>query len=141
MEASTPTCPATKLPMAADEAAEAHVWLIYKGQTYRVPMSFVQRHPNGAALIVPYANRDMTEPYDNAGHSKGAMRTLQKFASSALSVEEVQRIYAAQHETREQAVWNRCVRLGSLLSVAVVLGAVYVRYRQATARAVSVFTD
>jgi cytochrome b involved in lipid metabolism len=113
---------------AKGDAAEEHIWLIYRGQTYRVPMSFVHRHPKGRALILPYANQDMTAAYDDAGHSKDAMRLLRKFASGAMCVQEVERVHAAQREARDQAAWNWRVRSGILLSVATVLGAAYVRY-------------
>lgn len=130
VEASIPACPEKTVAGAIDKQVEEHIWLIYNGETYHVPMTFVRRHPKGRQLILPYANRDMTEAYDNAGHSKGAMRTLLKYANGSLSVAEVQRVYAAQREVHDQAVWNWCVRVGSLLSVAAVLGAVCVRCRQ-----------
>ncbi|KPA78928.1 hypothetical protein ABB37_05992 [Leptomonas pyrrhocoris] len=130
MEASRPISPAAMPSSPVDEKIEEHLWLIYGGQTYRVPMSFVRRHPKGKELILPYANQDMTEAYDNAGHSKGATRTLRKYADATRSAEEIEKIYATQRAMHEQAAWNMCVRVGSLLSVAAVLGAVYVRCRQ-----------
>lgn len=117
---------------ATNKEPEDHVWLIYGGQTYHVPLSYVHRHPRGMQLILPYANQDMTAAFDSAGHSKGALRTLRRYTSDAMSVEDIQKVHAAEREARSQVVWNWCVRAGSLLSVAVVLGAVYARCQRQT---------
>lgn len=115
---------------AADPTQEDSVWVIYAGETYCVPMSYVRRHPRGRQLILPYANRDITVAYDNSGHSKAAMRTLRKFADDSKTVVELQQADAVQREAQSQATWNLCVRVGCVLSVAAAIGAVYVRCRQ-----------
>lgn len=112
---------------------EAHIWHIYKGRTYRVPMSFVRRHPNGRKLLLPYANRDITEAYKAAGHSKKATRTLMKFLDESVSVEEVQLLCERACEGHHQQLWNWCVQAGSVLSVLTVLSAVYLRCRHKAA--------
>ncbi len=43
----------------------------YKGQTYDVG-AFVDEHPGGRDLIVQLRDQDITEAYDDVGHSKSA---------------------------------------------------------------------
>nr|CCM17881.1 hypothetical protein, unknown function [Leishmania guyanensis] len=126
--ASIATDAATR-PTATDEA-EGSVWHIYEGRTYRVPLSFVRRHPNGPKLLLPYANRDITQAYNEAGHSKKAMRTLLKFLDESVSIEDLQLLCEKACEGRNQRTWNWCVQAGSLLSVVTVMVAVYVRCKQ-----------
>lgn len=42
----------------------------YNGRPHLISMDLIRRHPDGEALILPYADRDMTAAYDLAGHSK-----------------------------------------------------------------------
>ncbi|KAG5471335.1 hypothetical protein LSCM1_01415 [Leishmania martiniquensis] len=116
-------------PTVAGEAEES-IWHIYEGRTYRVPMAFVRRHPNGRKLLLPYANCDITQAYNEAGHSKKAMRTLLKFLDESVSIEELQLLCEKVCEGHNQYTWNWCVRAGSLLSVVTVMAAVYMRYKQ-----------
>ncbi|KAG5496941.1 hypothetical protein GH5_01454 [Leishmania sp. Ghana 2012 LV757] len=125
---SLATCAVTP-PTTAVEAEES-IWHIYEGHTYRVPMSFVRRHPNGRSLLLPYANRDITQAYNEAGHSKKAMRTLLKFLDESVSIEELQLLCEKACEGHNQRSWNWCVRAGSLLSVVTVMAVVYMRYKQ-----------
>ncbi|KAK7198769.1 Cytochrome b5-like Heme/Steroid binding domain containing protein [Novymonas esmeraldas] len=122
---------AQPVPVAGE--AEEYIWHIYDGRTYRVPMSFVRRHPDGRRLLLPYANRDITDAYNAAGHSKKAMRTLLRFLDESVSIEELQLMCEKACDGDNQHVWNWCVRAGSLLSVVTVMGAVYARCRQRSA--------
>lgn len=58
---------------------ETHIRVYYEGEPYLIPMSFVYKHPDGEELILPYENKDMTEAYDEAGHSAKAMRRLLQY--------------------------------------------------------------
>ncbi|CAG9579284.1 hypothetical protein LMJF_31_1190 [Leishmania major strain Friedlin] len=120
-------------PPTAKDGAEGPIWHIYEGRTYRVPMSFVRRHPNGQKLLLPYANRDITQAYHDAGHSKKAMRTLLRFLDESVSIEELQLLCEKACEGHSQYTWNWCVRAGSLLSVMAVVAAVYMRCKQRSA--------
>ncbi|KAG5497584.1 hypothetical protein JKF63_03849 [Porcisia hertigi] len=117
-------------PSTGAGKTEEFIWHVYDGRTYRVPMSFVRRHPNGPKLLLPYANGDITKAYNEAGHSKKAMRTLSKFLDESISVEELQLLCEKACEWHSQDTWNWYVRVGSLLSVLTVMGAVYVRCKQ-----------
>lgn len=120
-------------PPKVKDGTEESIWHIYEGRTYRVPMSFVRRHPNGQKLLLPYANRDITQAYNEAGHSKKAMRTLLKFLDESVSIEELQLLCEKACERDSQYTWNWCVRAGSLLSVVTVMMAVYMRSKQRSA--------
>ncbi|AYU81317.1 hypothetical protein, unknown function [Leishmania donovani] len=123
----------TVTPRTVTDGAGESIWHIYEGRTYRVPMSFVRRHPNGQKLLLPYANRDITQAYNEAGHSKKAMRTLLKFLDESISIEELQSLCEKACEGPDQYTWNWCVRAGSLLSVIAVMVAVYMRCKQRSA--------
>ncbi|GET91115.1 hypothetical protein, unknown function [Leishmania tarentolae] len=120
-------------PPTVKDGEEESIWHIYEGHTYRVPMSFVRRHPNGRKLLLPYANRDITKAYNDAGHSKNARRTLLKFLDDSVTMEELQLLCEKACEGHSQNTWNWCVRAGSLLSVVTVMMAVYMRCKQRSA--------
>ena len=68
--------------------------VLYKGHPYDVG-AFVDAHPGGRDLIVQLRNQDMTDAYDDIGHSKSADRILAKYrvrgdATSDESREDVQ---------------------------------------------------
>lgn len=77
-----PTKQPKKVYVTMDEVA-AHnsvqsCWVIYKKRVYDVT-SFLNSHPGGKKVIVPYAGKDMTTAYDENGHSAEANTMLSKY--------------------------------------------------------------
>ena len=50
----------------------------YKDNKYDV-QSFLKSHPAGEDIILPFKDSDMTEEFDAVGHSKSALRILNKY--------------------------------------------------------------
>lgn len=62
--------------MAQEERA---VVVFFEGEAYRLPLDFILRHPDGEALLLPYAGQDITDAFYDAGHSRKASRLLRRF--------------------------------------------------------------
>lgn len=71
-----------------------------------------------AAVVTPFAD---------PAHAKPVLQRLLMITDASLSVAEFQRLCELACDVDTQPAWNWCVRLGSALSVATALGAVYVR--------------
>lgn len=52
--------------------------VFYKGNQYDVN-EFLDSHPAGKDIILPFEGKDMTEEFDAVGHSKSALKTLSKY--------------------------------------------------------------
>ena len=52
--------------------------VIYNGEKYDIT-TFIDKHPGGREVIEEYINKDMTDAFDNVGHSEGAQRLLAKY--------------------------------------------------------------
>jgi 4-hydroxysphinganine ceramide fatty acyl 2-hydroxylase len=52
--------------------------VFYKGNQYDVN-AFLDSHPAGRDIILPFEGKDMTEEFEAVGHSKSAMRILNKY--------------------------------------------------------------
>ncbi len=52
--------------------------VFYKGYKYDVN-EFLDSHPAGRDIILPFEGKDMTEEFDAIGHSKSAMKILNKY--------------------------------------------------------------
>jgi cytochrome b involved in lipid metabolism len=50
----------------------------YRDKQYDVN-NFLDSHPAGKDIILPFEGKDMTEEFDAVGHSKSAMRILSKY--------------------------------------------------------------
>jgi len=53
-------------------------WVIYKGGVYDVT-SFLHSHPGGEEILLRYAGGDITEPFEEIGHSEQAQTILKKY--------------------------------------------------------------
>ncbi len=62
----------------------------YSGSKFDVA-AFMDKHPAGAAVIEPYKDKDMTTAFDEAGHSKSAVRQLNKYKIAHAEVTETKR--------------------------------------------------
>lgn len=58
-------------------------WMVYKGKVYDVT-AFLNSHPGGKKVMMPYAGKDMTQAYDEAGHSADANAMLPKYCIGEL---------------------------------------------------------
>jgi len=52
--------------------------VFYKGDQYDVN-EFLDSHPAGKEIILPFEGKDMTEEFEAVGHSKSAIRLLNKY--------------------------------------------------------------
>eukprot|EP00386_Alphamonas_edax_P004068 GDKI01012694.1.p1 GENE.GDKI01012694.1~~GDKI01012694.1.p1 ORF type:complete len:405 (+),score=131.70 GDKI01012694.1:42-1217(+) len=68
----------------------------YKKERYDVT-NFVEKHPGGRDVIVQYSGRDMTEAFDEVGHSATASKLLMKYKMDKSEKE------MAAEERREKA--------------------------------------
>lgn len=59
-------------------AKEKKVLVKYQGELYDVT-NFIDSHPGGPKPILEYDGKDMTEAFDEIGHSKKAMRIMEKY--------------------------------------------------------------
>lgn len=68
------------------EEVEAHsgnspdksIWVVYKGSVYDVT-NFISEHPGGEEVILDNAGKDMTDEFDNIGHSSKAHELLSTY--------------------------------------------------------------
>ncbi|OJD32087.1 cytochrome b5 [Diplodia corticola] len=66
-----------------EHSTRESLWLAVHGQVYDLT-AFAVDHPGGIDVLVETAGTDATETYDYAGHSDGAMQTMQAFAVGPL---------------------------------------------------------
>jgi hypothetical protein len=50
---------------------------VYKGKKYNIA-NFINRHPGGTEIIIPYKDKDITVAFDHIGHSDDAKTILKK---------------------------------------------------------------
>lgn len=60
------------------------VRVTYDGAQYHIPMYFIEEeHPGGPDIILHCAGGDITEPFNDVGHSNVARRQLQQWKAAA----------------------------------------------------------
>ena len=69
---------------------EHDCWVIYRGEVYNIT-GFLNLHPGGKGAILQSAGRDVTQPFDTAGHSNNARTILNRYyvGTLAQSLEEL----------------------------------------------------
>ena len=50
----------------------------YKENKYEI-QKFLKSHPAGEEILLPYKDKDITEAFDEIGHSKSALKILSKY--------------------------------------------------------------
>ena len=50
----------------------------YKENKYEI-QKFIKSHPAGEEILLPYKDKDITEAFDEIGHSKSALKILSKY--------------------------------------------------------------
>jgi len=50
----------------------------YRDKKYDI-RKFLKSHPAGEDILVPYKDKDITEAFDDIGHSKSALKILNKY--------------------------------------------------------------
>lgn len=79
----------------------------YKGQTYLIPLDFVMKdHPGGPDAILDLANQDITDAFEEAGHSSDAETMLQAWLEG-ISKERQAEILASQKRKNEEQAQRR----------------------------------
>lgn len=53
-------------------------WVIYKGAVIDVS-TFINKHPGGAHLLLPFLGGEITEAFDEVGHSAGALGLIESY--------------------------------------------------------------
>mmetsp|Transcript_34162 Transcript_34162/g.59685 ORF Transcript_34162/g.59685 Transcript_34162/m.59685 type:complete len:330 (-) Transcript_34162:1493-2482(-) len=53
-------------------------WVIYKGAVVNVT-SFIDNHPGGRNLILPFLGNDITQAFDEVGHTAGALGVIEEY--------------------------------------------------------------
>ncbi|KPI85764.1 hypothetical protein ABL78_5182 [Leptomonas seymouri] len=52
----------------------------YRGKAYLIPQDYIDdEHPGGGDAIWPWVNKDMTDAFDDADHSLGALELLEEY--------------------------------------------------------------
>lgn len=77
--------------------------VFYKGDQYDVN-EFLDSHPAGKDIILPFEGKDMTEEFEAVGHSKSAMRILNKYLIGSVDKPVVNKPVDKPEETNNQVV-------------------------------------
>jgi cytochrome b involved in lipid metabolism len=59
----------------SQHSAAESCWCVIHGVVYDVT-SFLQGHPGGASILIKYAGKDATKPFDASGHPKDIVSKL-----------------------------------------------------------------
>jgi cytochrome b involved in lipid metabolism len=74
--------------MTPDEVAQhtgpSDLWVTYKNNVYNVS-EFAKEHPGGEDLLLDKAGQDITQDFEDVGHSPYAEETLQKLLVGPLT--------------------------------------------------------
>ncbi|CAG9579282.1 hypothetical protein LMJF_31_1170 [Leishmania major strain Friedlin] len=100
---------------------------IFKGKNYMVPESFVTKeHPGGKAVLMALADKDITEAFEEAGHSNDAMEMLEEWCVNVSATEKAGLLKRAEARHAEEDEW-RWRSTAIAFSVAAVVAAVVLR--------------
>jgi len=66
---------------------EKDVWCIYNGEVYNVT-KFLSDHPGGEDVILDLAGKDITQAFEDIGHSDSAKETMRKYLIGKLEHSE-----------------------------------------------------
>lgn len=102
---------------------EEDCWVIYKDKVYDVT-EFLNEHPGGPVLITDHAGGDVTEPFDEQGHSSSAKQMLEKYLRGEVDTSSVK---VAQAAKAKSGGANPIV---ILIAVGLVLAVFYMVYQQ-----------
>ena len=61
-----------------DHKLENDCWMSYKGKTLDVT-KFLNQHPGGKEILVPYYGKDISQAFDDENHSETAYKLLDEF--------------------------------------------------------------
>ncbi len=61
----------------------------YKDKQYEI-QDFLKSHPAGEDILLPYKDKDITEAFDDIGHSKSALRLMSKYLVNPPLLEKVE---------------------------------------------------
>lgn len=81
---SQPSSQSVTTAQVAQHNTPNNCWIIIHGNAYNVT-NFLDQHPGGADVIIPYCGKDATTAFDTQGgrrrgsHSSSAMQLLQTF--------------------------------------------------------------
>ncbi|KPA78929.1 hypothetical protein ABB37_05993 [Leptomonas pyrrhocoris] len=104
-----------------------YAWQTNASRASGAPTSFMYRRLAEERVTTPYSPQAFPTNMDESTPSQKLLQKLLTVADASVPIEEVLRLCEAACDAQDQRTWNWCVRLGSVLSVATTLGAVYVR--------------
>ncbi|KPA78931.1 hypothetical protein ABB37_05995 [Leptomonas pyrrhocoris] len=100
---------------------------IFHGKNYMVPTSFITKeHPGGKAVLLPLADSDITEAFEESDHSQDAREMLEEWCVDVSSTEQAQLQKRAEIRRAEEEEW-RWRSTAIAFSVAAVVAAVVMR--------------
>lgn len=110
----------------ADQVAvhnkETDIWVTYNGQVYDVT-KFLDEHPGGAEVLVDLAGKDVTEEFNDIGHSDEAHEILPGLKQGNLKGGEIKQVGNTLDLTQADSSVN--TTFISLAIVAIALGGYY----------------
>ncbi len=69
---------------------ESDCWIVVKGKVYDVT-AFLEEHPGGAEVLLDQGGKDATFPFEDVGHSEGAINDLKALEIGDLDESAVER--------------------------------------------------
>lgn len=101
---------------------ESDIWVAYNGQVYDVT-KFIDEHPGGSEVLLDLAGKDVTEEFNDVGHSDEAHEILPGLKKGDLKGGEIKTVKTAQSQTAVESPVNFTVV--SLVAVIAAVGGYY----------------
>lgn len=100
-----------RMAEVASHSTLKDVWIVIRGNVYNIT-EWVEDHPGGALLLLAFAGRDATEVFDSIGHSRVALREMERFHVGRLLDEPI--VPSRRHASRiAQLTGGHAIRRGT----------------------------
>lgn len=63
----------------AQHKTKADCWVVFEGKVLNIT-NFLAEHPGGEEVIMDHAGKDITQPFEDIGHSENAKELTEKYA-------------------------------------------------------------
>ncbi|KAG5471333.1 hypothetical protein LSCM1_01413 [Leishmania martiniquensis] len=108
-------------------SATSSLRFVFQGKNYTIPESFVTKeHPGGKAVLMALVNKDITEAFEDAGHSQDAMEMLEEWCADVSEAKKAELQMRAEARHAEDDEW-RWRSTAIAFSVAAIVAAVVLR--------------
>lgn len=81
---------------------ESDIWVVYNGQVYDVT-KFLDEHPGGSEVLLDLAGKDVTEEFNDIGHSDEAHEILPGLKKGNLKGGSIKSVYTPQSQTSTES--------------------------------------